>query len=43
MWLPRDEMPMKSAAEVTLTAKDKRQAATELRNKDITGRYAFSG
>ena len=55
MWLPRDEMPMKSAAEVTLTAEEKRQAATELRNKDIrghevnlatsevTGRYAFSG
>jgi hypothetical protein len=54
MWLPREQMPIKSAAEVTLTAEEKRQAATELRNKDIrghevnlatsevTGRYAFS-
>jgi hypothetical protein len=54
MWLPREQMPIKSAAEMTLTAEEKRQAATELRNKDIrghevnlatsevTGRYAFS-
>ncbi len=55
MWLPREQMPIKSAAEMTLTAEEKRQAATELRNKDIRGhevnlatsevmgRYAFSG
>jgi hypothetical protein len=54
MWLLREQMPIKSAAEVTFTAEKKRQAATELRNKDglghevnlatseVTGRNAFS-
>ena len=37
MWLPRAEMPIKSAAEITLTAEEKRQAAVEMRNKELPG------
>jgi len=37
MWLPRAEMPIRSAAEITLTAEEKRQAAVEMRNKELAG------
>jgi hypothetical protein len=37
MTMPRDKMPLMSAAEVTLTAEEKRLAVTELRNKDVLG------
>jgi hypothetical protein len=37
MAMPKHKMPIKSAAEVTLTAEEKRLAATELRNKDLRG------
>ena len=37
MQLPREEMPIKSAAQVTLTAEEKRIAATELRAGDLKG------
>ena len=37
MQLPREEMPIKSAAQVTLTAEEKRIAATELRAGDLRG------
>jgi len=37
MEMPRSKMPIKSAAEVTLTAEEKRVAATELRAKDVRG------
>ena len=37
MAMPRDKMPLMSAAKVTLTAEEKRLAATELRNKDVLG------
>ena len=37
MQLPRQEMPIKSAAQVTLTAEEKRVAATELRAGDLRG------
>jgi hypothetical protein len=54
MTLPRDQMPLKTAEEVTLTAEERRQAASEVRGPDIRGhqihilvsevseRYAFS-
>src|SRR5450830_694747 len=54
MELPRSEMPLKTAAEITLTSEEKRLAALETRNADIQGhsvnfpsseletRYAFS-
>ncbi len=35
--MPREKMPLMSAAEVTLTAEEKRLVATELRNKDVMG------
>ncbi len=37
MAMPRDKMPLMSAAEVTLMAEEKRLAATKLRNKDVLG------
>ncbi len=37
MAMPRDKMPLMSAAEVTLKAEEKRLAATELGNKDMLG------
>ena len=37
MWLSRGEMPIRSAAEITLTAEEKRQAAVEMRNKELPG------
>ncbi len=37
MAMPRDKMPLMSAAEVTLRAEEKRLAATVLRNKDVLG------
>jgi len=37
MNMPKHKMPIMSAAEVTLTAEEKRLAATELRNKDVLG------
>ncbi len=37
MTMPHEKMPLMSAAEVTLTAEEKRLAATELRNKDVLG------
>ena len=51
---PKEQMPIKTAAEVTMTAEEKRVAATELRSGDVRGnlinlntavvskRYAFS-
>lgn len=54
MQLPKSEMPLKTAAEVILTAEEKRAAAAETRAKDVHGhsimlavdqmaaRYAFS-
>ena len=37
MQLPRAQMPIKTTAEVTLTAEEARLAATELRAKDLKG------
>ncbi len=37
MTMPREKMPLKSAAEVMLTAEEKRLAATKLLNKDVLG------
>ena len=37
MTLPRDQLPVKTAAEVTLNAEEARLAATELRAKDVRG------
>jgi len=37
MSLSRDKMPIKTAAEITLTAEEKRLAAAELRAKDVGG------
>jgi hypothetical protein len=37
MRLPRAQMPIKTAADVTLSAEEKRQAAEELRAKDVRG------
>ena len=54
MRLPKERMPIKTAAEVTLTSEEKRVAATELRANDVKGhqvnfsepavasRYAYS-
>jgi hypothetical protein len=54
MWLPRSQMPIRTAAEVTLTAEEARVAAAELRAADVRGhkvhvlssgvedRYAYS-
>ncbi len=35
--MPREKMLLMSATEVTLTAEEKRLAATELRKKDVLG------
>jgi hypothetical protein len=37
MTMPREKMPLMSAAEVMLTAEEKRLAATELHKKDVLG------
>ena len=37
MCLPRDQLPIRTAAQVTLTSEEKRVAATELRANDIRG------
>ena len=38
MRLPKGQMPIKTAAQVTLTSEEKRQAATELRANDVRKR-----
>ena len=37
MRLPRDQLPIRTAAQITLTSEERRQAATELRAGDIRG------
>ena len=44
MRLPKGQMPIKTAAQVTLTSEEKRQAATELRANDVRGHQVnFNG
>ena len=44
MHLPKGQMPIKMAAQVTLTSEEKRQAATELRANDVRGHQVnFNG
>ena len=44
MRLPKGQMPIKTAAQVTLASEEKRQAATELRANDVRGHQVnFNG